>query len=172
VAIEWYKRQQLAVPKKLQHTFDHLAPYPVERGTYISYEGSQANPRLATNPAVAGIFGMLPADDRLNMTLFRNTVAGVYSTWNSSASAGWEVPLLAMTAARMGDTDRAVDLILGAGFDDAGLPVGDSRHPRRLSSNGGLLMVVAMLASGWSEIPGRHWPQGWSCAAEDFAPGI
>ena len=85
--------------------------------------------RGAVNPAIVGIFGMLPSDDRLNMTLFRNTVANVYRTWNSSAFAGWELPLLAMTAARMGDPDRAVDLLLGGGFgfDDAGLPVGNSR---------------------------------------------
>jgi hypothetical protein len=176
VAIKWYERQRLPVPEKLQHTFDHLAPYAVEHDSYISHGGSRPGPGLgAINPAVAGIFGMLPSDDRLNMTLFRNTVANVYRTWNASASAGWELPLLAMTAARMGDADRAVGLLLSGGFrsDDSGLPVGDSRAPSpRLSSSGGLLMVVAMLASGWSEIPGKHWPRGWSCAAEGFGPGI
>jgi hypothetical protein len=179
VAIKWYERQRRSVPQKLQHTFDHLAPYAVEHDSYISYEGAQpASPDSdlgAIHPAVVGIFGMLPSDDRLNMTLFRNTVANVYQTWNTSAYSGWEVPLLAMTAARMGDADRAVDLLLSGGFrfDDAGLPVGNARLPSpRFPSSGGLLMVVAMLASGWSEIQGKHWPRDWSCAAEGFAPGI
>jgi hypothetical protein len=169
VAMKWYERQRLRVPERLRHTFDHLAPYAVDHDRYVSRAGSPG----AANPAVAGAFGMLPPDERLNVTRFRSAVADVHRAWNASAAVGWEPPLLAMAAARTGDADRAVDLLLGGlRFDDAGLPLGGSRATPRLSASGGLLMAVAMLAGGWSEMPGKHWPRGWTCAAEGFAPGI
>jgi hypothetical protein len=68
---------------------------------------------------------------------------------------GWDFPMMAMCAARLGLPDKAVDLLLAPGthfnFDDAGLATGGP-FPY-FPSNGGLLYAVAMMAAGWDGAP-------------------
>ncbi|KAF2667181.1 hypothetical protein BT63DRAFT_473522 [Microthyrium microscopicum] len=175
----WYTRQSIPVPSKLTEVYENLAPFPHANGTYIHSEnlaGMWTDPRLTSNhPALAGIFGMLPPDPRLNYTLFTSTMAHIYERWNFTGAYGWDYALLAMTAVRMGDSQRAVDLLLDMGMDDAGYPAGGGRSgvpAPYFPSSGGLLLASAMLAGGWRELGGRHWPKGWTCEAEGFGPGI
>jgi hypothetical protein len=200
IAQKWFKRQNLPVPEDFKKVYDNLAPFPVADGTYIAYEGVQDmwhSSKLTSNhPSLLGIFGMLPPDPKLNLTIFQNTVANVYNTFFTDPSLpttspsfsvspstqpvsrshlGWDFPLMAMTAARMGDSDRAINWLLHPefAFDDVGMPSGGNKVPTPyFPGSGGLLMAVAMLADGWREIPGRKWPRSWTCEAEGFVLGI
>jgi hypothetical protein len=200
VAQKWYQRQNFKVPEHITKVYENLAPFPIANGSYIAYEGAQDmrhNTRLISNHAsLAGIFGMLPPDPRLNLTIFQNTIANIYQTFFTGLSSpapftqpsplsassqasitpyGWNFPLLAMTAVRMGDSDRAINWLLHPAFefDDAGMPSGLGKAPTPyFPSSGGLLMAVAMLADGWRELAGRKWPRDWVCESEAFVLGI
>jgi hypothetical protein len=195
IAQKWYERQKLPVPEDIKKVYNNLSPFPTANGTYIAYEGVQdmwhSSKLTSDHPSLLGIFGMLPPDDKLNLTIFQNTVANVYQTFFADPGVpisppspalpvsrphyGWDFPLMAMTAARMGDTERAINWLLHPdfSFDDAGMPNGGNVVPTPyFPSSGGLLMAVAMLADGWRDIPGRKWPRSWICEAEGFVLGI
>jgi hypothetical protein len=212
VAQKWYLRQNLSVPPDIKKVYDGLVPFTTSNDSYINWEGkgNMWNDFTETSsvPKILGIFGMLPPDPHLNITIFKNTVANVYRTFFSlekpltktspdlsnnatisHAHFGTSFPILAMTAARMGDVDRAVDWLVHPDyrFDDAGMPAGSIETSNQSSLNtggmvsvptpyfsgaGGLLLSVAMLADGWQGSSGRKWPTSWTCRSEGFVEGI
>lgn len=111
----------------------------------------------------------------LNMTMLRNTAAKILELWDLDASYGWDLSLLAMNSMRMGDTGQAIDYLLNPvfQFDDGGYPLGGSRVATPYFPNAAsLLLAVAMMAGGWSESPGPHFPDGWLVLSEGFVPGL
>jgi hypothetical protein len=90
----------------------------------------------------------------------RDTLDKIMKTWNWDRTWGWDFPMLAMCAARLGETDRAMDLLLtsesGFQFDERGLATGGP-FPY-FPSNGGLLYAVAMMAAGWDGAPKTKAP--------------
>jgi hypothetical protein len=85
----------------------------------------------------------------------------------------WDYPMLAMSAARNGETDRAIDWLLNSlyQFDDVGMPIGGVRVPTPyFPGSGSLLLAIAMMAAGWDgsegEAPG--FPNGWQARFEDI----
>jgi hypothetical protein len=180
IAVEWQRRQGKSPPASWSHVASHLAPLPIEDDTYVIYEGI---PTMWTNttfdedhPSMLGIYGWLPPQpSQFNLSIMENTAAKVYETWNFTYSYGWDFPLLAMNAARLGDVEKAVDFLLWPTFefDDAGYQVGGARvptpyHPGAAS----LLWAVAMLAGGWDGSERPHFPDGWKVEVEGFTPAL
>lgn len=111
----------------------------------------------------------------LNMTVLRNTAAKIMELWDMNESYGWDFSLLAMNSVRLGDVDRAIKYLIHPvfQFDDGGYPVGGSRVATPYFPNAAsLLVAMAMMAGGWDESPGPHFPDGWPVAVEGFVPGI
>lgn len=82
--------------------------------------------------------------------------------------------MLAMSAARNGEVDQAVDWLMHPlfTFDDVGMPTGGTRVPTPyFPGSGALLYAVAMMAAGWDQsnttavAPGFP-PNGWKVAVE------
>lgn len=75
--------------------------------------------------------------------------------------------MLAMSAARIGNGEQAVEWLLHPlfQFDDVGMPIGGVRVPTPyFPGSGALLYAVAMMASGWDGsstaapgFPGEGW---------------
>ena len=106
-----------------------MAPLPVQDSLYVTYEGigdmwSRYN---FEHPALAGIYGMLPGIG-VDLETFRRTLGKVFEVWDFDRMWGWDFPMLAMAAARCGDPDKAVDMLLhpspGFRFDSHGLATG------------------------------------------------
>ena len=92
---------------------------------------------------------------------------------------GWDYPVMAMTAARTGMPELAVDCLLlnteknrylknGHCYQRPNLPV-------YIPANGGLLTAVAMMAAGWdkgfdSKTPG--FPKDWDVRYEGIKPYV
>lgn len=94
----------------------------------------------------------------------------VHREWKLHETWGWDFPMLAMCAARLGKPEMAVDYLLdypAFDFDACGL-VGGGRAPfPYFPGNGGLLYAVAMMAAGWDGAPSAMPPDfprkdGWS----------
>jgi hypothetical protein len=83
--------------------------------------------------------------------------------------------MLAMNSLRLGDVDQAVAYLLDPlfEFDDAGYSLGGIRVATPyFPGSGGFLLAVAMLAGGWDEDEGSHFPKEWDARVEGFVPGL
>ena len=144
---------------------DRLSALPVRDGKYLFAETapeSFTDPRWARDhPSVVGALGVLPGPgvDRATM---QRTFDWIWANWSFPDTWGWDYPMLAMSAARLGQPERAVDALLLDVPKNAYRPNGHN-HQRPgltiyLPGNGGLLAAVAMMAAGWDGAPEGHAP--------------
>jgi hypothetical protein len=159
-AQRWRERLGLARDPRWQRVLDRLSPLPVADGRYLFAEtapASYTDPHFARDhPSVLGALGMLPGDGVDRPTMLR-TFDWVWQNWSWPDTWGWDYPLVAMSAARLGRPERAVDALL---FDSPKNAYRASGHnPQRegltvyLPGNGGLLAAAAMMAAGWDGAP-------------------
>ncbi|KAF2685836.1 hypothetical protein K458DRAFT_417039 [Lentithecium fluviatile CBS 122367] len=179
IAEKWQKRQNKPVPATWRNVRDNLAAFPVENDVYVLYEGIKnmwATPATAEDhPGLLGIYGWLPPGTRLNLTIFDKTVDKVYKSWNFTYSYGWDFPLLAMTMARLGNAEKAVDWLLDPNnkFNEVGMPVGGTRVPTPyFPASAGLLLAAGMMAGGWDGLEGPIFPKGWDVEVEGFSAAM
>lgn len=174
-AQEWRKRLGLPPRAEWAKVQKGLSPLPTQDGLYVLHEGiaDMWTKFNFEHPAITGAFGMLPGDgvDRPTM---RRTLDKISKVWQFERTWGWDFPMLAMNAARLGETDRAVDFLLhpasGFQFDARGLATGGP-FPY-FPSNGGLLYAVAMMAGGWDGAPkgaAPGFPAKWKVRVEGLA---
>ena len=108
---------------------------------------------------MTGIFGILPGDGTDPGTM-RRTAEKVFDRWQTDRVWGWDFPMLAMCAARLGKPNKALKFLLTDtsrfSFSDVGLATGGP-YPY-MPSNGGLLYAVALMAAGWDAGPERSAP--------------
>ncbi|KAJ7594994.1 Six-hairpin glycosidase-like protein [Mycena floridula] len=179
----WMEKLGETVPSEWVTVKENLAPLPIDNGTYKVYEGLESNfwidPAYTNDhPALVGLHGWLPPTEGLNVTMAKLTAEKVWSSWNTSNLWGWDFPMLAMSAARNGEPDKAVDWLLHSlfQFDDVGMPIGGVRVPTPyFPGSGSLLLATAFMAGGWdgSTGPAPGFPKtGWNIQAEGFHKAI
>lgn len=158
VAQQWRERMGLARNEQWDHVREHLAPLPVDDGVYETAEGMWVN---TDHPSHLAALGFLPGE-RVDRPTMRRTFDRVLGDWNWQRTWGWDYPLVAMTAARLGDGEAAVDALLMDVQKNRYLVNGhnhqDDRLPIYLPGNGGLLTAAAMMAAGWDGAPHIHAP--------------
>jgi len=161
MAQTWRKRLGLAPNPEWEKVLTGLAPLPVEDGRYVLYEGVKDmwTSYNFEHPALIGVYGLLPGDG-VDVPTIRHTAEQVFKVWKYDHTWGWDFPMLAMCAARLGNPHQAVDFLLhpagGFQFDDAGYATGGP-FPY-FPANGGLLYAIAMMAAGWDGAPKHHAP--------------
>lgn len=86
--------------------------------------------------------------------------------------------MLALSAARNGETEKAIEWLLDPlfMFDDVGMPIGGVRVPTPyFPGAGSMLYAVAMMARGWdgSEGDAPGFPkEGWNVRVEGLSPAL
>ncbi len=99
--------------------------------------------------------------------------------WQWDKTWGWDYPMTAMTAARLGEAKLAVDALLMKTEKNRYLANGHSWQRRNLPcylpGNGGLLYAVAMMAAGWDGAPKVSTPGfpadgSWRVSWERLSP--
>jgi hypothetical protein len=164
-AQRWRERLALARDERLDRVLGRLSPLPVRDGRYLFAETapeSYDEPRWARDhPSVAGALGMLPGTG-VDADTMRRSFDWIWTHWSFPDTWGWDYPLLAMCAARLGQPARAVDALLMDAAKNVYRPNGHN-HQRPgltiyLPGNGGLLAAVAMMAAGWDGAPETHAP--------------
>jgi hypothetical protein len=177
-AQEWRKRLGMPQNPQWAKVLANLAPLPQQEGVYVLHEGVQDmwTKWNFEHPALTGAFGLLPGDG-VDKAAMHRTLDEVSSNWNFARTWGWDFPMLAMCAARLGEPDRAIDFLLtkseGFQFDQRGLATGGP-FPY-FPSNGGLLYAVALMAAGWDgepETPTPGFPKNgkWKVRYENMSP--
>ena len=164
-------RERLGLPAKAEYgrVYDKLSPLPVQQGVYVSWENIDGMWTRYNweHPALIGAYGMLPGDG-VDIPTMERTLMKVHREWKLHETWGWDFPMLAMCAARLGKPEMAVDYLLdypAFDFNACGL-VGGGRAPfPYFPGNGGLLYAVAMMAAGWDGAPSGNAPgfpsKGW-----------
>jgi hypothetical protein len=192
-AQQWRERLGLKRDEKWDHVIQHLAPLPQKDGKYVAL-GSHPDTWDNVNsrhdhPTMLAPLGALPGPGVDRATMER-TLDAVLRTWDWETKIwGWDYPMIAMTAARLGRPDTAVEILLRAGPNNVYLPNGhcpqrsdeavakSSRPGARkreiaayLPANGAFLSAVALMAAGWdgntNDSPGFPRDGKWRVRAE------
>ena len=164
-AQQWRQRLGLPREKKWDDVLNGLAKPLVVDGKYAFTEttpDSYTNPKWnADHPAVVGALSFVPGS-QIDFGTMQNTFDWIWKNWNWPDTWGWDYPMLAMTAARLGEPERAIDALLldtqknhyalnGHVYQRPGLTI-------YLPANGGLLYAVGLMAAGWDGAPKKNAP--------------
>lgn len=157
VAQEWRMRLGLAPDVDWQRVIDGLSALPQKDGLYYPAESATdayTNPRYrGDHPAVLATFGFLPATKGLDTTVMHTTFDWIAQHWDWPTTWGWDYPLMAMTATRLGLPEKAIDALLMPVKKNTWLIDGhnyqDARLRIYLPGNGGLLAAIALMCAGY-----------------------
>ena len=100
--------------------------------------------------------GLLPGKG-IDRKIMENTLDRIEDSWKFETMWGWDFAMMAMTAARLGQPERAVSFLLMDTGKNTYVVSGnnyqkDNLHlPLYLPGNGALLMAMAMMIGGWGE---------------------
>jgi hypothetical protein len=178
-ANQWRERLHLPRNKQWDEVVKDISPLPVQKDKYLFTESatdSYTNPDFKTDhPSVLGAFGMLPQTGLVDKTIMEHTFDWIMTTWSWSKTWGWDFPMVAMTATRLGQPDRAIDALLWPAKTNTYLPNGHNYQDDRLTiylpGNGGVLIAAAMMFGGYDG-SGKHpgLPPGWKVKTEGLTP--
>lgn len=157
MAQQWRERLKLPRNKKWDEVLSQLSPLPVQNEKYLFTESatdSYTNPEFRTDhPSVLAALGVMPSTGQVNKTIMQNTFNWIWNNWNWKETWGWDFPMTAMTATRLGMPDKAIDALLMNIQTNRYLPNGhnyqDDRLRIYLPGNGGLLTAIAMMVGGY-----------------------
>lgn len=113
------------------------------------------------HPAVMGVAAIMSrptATWTWSTDTMTRTLDHVVNQWNWPTTWGWDYGMLAMAAARLGEPQRAVDLLLADQPKNRYLVQGHNyqtadRLRLYMPGNGALLTAVAMMCAGWDGAP-------------------
>lgn len=163
IAQRWRERSGMRRNPDWERVISNLSSLPVREGVYLAHENCSQTytERNHDHPSMLAAYGMLPGDE-VDRETMRRTLHGVMSQWQWDKTWGWDYPLTAMTAARLGEPKVAIDALLMATEKNRYLPNGHNWQrqnlPCYLPGNGGLLYATAMMAAGWRGAPRTRAP--------------
>ena len=180
LAQKWRERLHLPANPKYADVLTKLSKLPEKNGKYEQWENidSMWTKYNYEHPALIGAYGMLPGDG-VDVATMQRTFDEVNKTWKFDGIWAWDFPMLAMTAAKLGHGDKAIDYLLNYSrfkLDEHGLTETPLIFPY-FPGNGGLLYAIAMMTAGWDGAPKRNAPGfpddgSWVVKWESLQPGL
>lgn len=182
VAQQWRERTGLPREPQWDDIITRLSVLAEKDGLYLAAETAPQTYEdvrfTSDHMSVLGAYGILPENCLFKTETMRNTLGWVWDNWNWDHTWGWDFPMVAMCAARLGDPDKAVGALLMDKRTNTYLVNGHNYQNERLRiylpGNGGLLTAVAMMCAGWdgakSETPGFPKDGTWKVKWEGFNP--
>jgi hypothetical protein len=183
IAQEWRERLKLGRDPEWDRRIRLIAALPARDGKYVAVESTpdtwENKESRHDHPSFLMALGQLPGDG-VDLPTMRRTLDAVLSSWDWQTKIwGWDYPMIAMTAARLGEPQKAVDVLLFKGPNND--YTADGHCPQRgdlpvyLPANGALLSAVAMMAGGWDRAPPGNAPGfpkdgSWTVRSEGLHP--
>jgi len=180
-AQKWRKRLGLEPKKEWAAVLAKLSLPAQTDGIYLAAESapdSYTNPRYtADHPAVLGAFGYLPGSPLVDTLTMKKTFNYVWENWQWKKTWGWDFPLTAMTATRLGMPEKALDALFVDVEKNTYLVNGHNYQDKRLRlylpGNGGVLATVAMMCAGFdgnnTDLPGFPKDGRWKVRWENLS---
>jgi hypothetical protein len=211
-------RERLGLPREASWdaALKRLPKLPQKRGLYLAAESNQdlwevaRSPKCSQghtahecmnrdHPSFVAALGLLPGAGVDKKTM-RRTLKAVLKDWDLRQTWGWDWPMLAMTATRLGEPELAVRFLLteqknfqfgatgmtprvhiaenGAELVKDAAPGPDGPGYQRVAetyfpSNGSLLLAIALMTAGGSDGTGKNagFPvEGWQVRSEGIHP--
>jgi len=160
-AQKWRQRLGLERDAGWDRVIRHLSQPTVRDGVYMGIE-TEPYTILRDHPSMLCALGVLPQTPLIDPEVMRRTLDHVMTEWDWPSTWGWDYPVMAMTAARLGEPEKAIDALFVDAEKNRYLANGhnyqSARLPVYLPGNGGLLAAVAMMAAGWDGCPDRPSP--------------
>ncbi|PSJ43601.1 hypothetical protein C7I55_01225 [Sphingomonas deserti] len=196
----WRMRRGLAREAHWDAVIAKLSPPPERNGLYLPVESApdfwtiSALPQCSRHataptclnrdhPSFLMAYGLI-AGARTDPATMRRTLAATEAHWDTRQTWGWDFPMVAMAAARLGEPEKAVDWLFkdlpnnrwgasgmtprvhleehaaafvpGAGAGESPDGPGFRRAAETyFPSNGSLLLAVGMMAAGWDGSSGH-----------------
>ena len=181
VANQWRERLGLQAETRWAEIAARMAPMPAQGDLYLAHEHC---PDTFTtfaddHPSMLCAMGFLPGEEA-DPAIMAATLAMVLRVWRFDTAWGWDFPVMAMTAARLGLPEVAVDVLLMDSPKNTYLVSGHNRQgeegklPVYLPGNGGLLLAVALMVAGWDgcerKTPGFPDNGDWHVQWEGLSP--
>lgn len=196
-AQSWRERLGLERNPAWDHILAHLVPLPEKDGLYVAL-GSHPDTfdnidSRHDHPTMLAPLGLLPGLGVDPATMAR-TLDAVLQSWDWETKIwGWDYPMIAMTATRLGRPETALEILLRPGPNNVYLASGhcpqrsDEAMPKNpppgarkreiacyLPANGAFLSAVALMVAGWdgcpTSLPGFPDNGLWSVRAEGLRP--
>ena len=158
LAQQWRERRGLERVALWDDIINKLSP--LAKDSENRYLAAESNPEtysdvrlISDHPAVLGAVGIFPMSRLIDPQVMKHTQEWIWDNWNWDHTWGWDYPMVAMNAARLGVSEEAVSALLMDKRTNTYLPNGhnyqDGRLRCYLPGNGGLLTAIAMMCAGW-----------------------
>lgn len=198
LAQQWRERRGLPREKSWDDALARLSPLPVKDGKYVALESTPDTwDNVASrhdHPSMLMALGMMPETPVVDRATMNRTLDAVLQHWDWQTKIwGWDYPMIAMTATRLGRPEVAMEVLLRDGPNNIYLPNGhapvrsDEALPanappgarRReiavyLPASGSFLAAVSLMLGGWDGAPGENpgIPRDgtWVVKAEGWKP--
>ncbi len=194
IAQQWRERRGLPREASWDDIIARLAAPPRRGGRYVALESHPDTwENLASrhdHPGMVMALGMMPRTPAIDPDTMGRTLDAVLAEWDWETKIwGWDYPMIAMTAVRLGRPEVAVEVLLRDGPNNRYLPNGhcpqrslEKRKPGSprydiaayLPANGAFLSAVSLMLGGWDGAPHEHpgVPRDgtWVVAAEGWKP--
>jgi len=177
IAQKWRERMNLGRNPQWDKVIQQLSPLAQKDELYLAAESapdSYTNARYQTDhPMVLGAYGMIPALPSNDQKIMKNTFDYIWRNWHWKETWGWDFPMTAMAATRLGLPEKAVDALFMNVETNTYLRNGHNFQNKDLRlylpGNGGLLTAIAMMCAGYdgckTENPGfpkdGSWKVNW-----------
>jgi len=166
LAAKWRERLRLPPQEKWERVRAQLSSLPAANGVYLAHENCPQTytARNFDHPSMLAASGMLSGEgvDRETM---RRTLHKVLEEWHWANTWGWDFPMAAMTATRLGEPETALRCLFLESPKNTWLPNGHNWQradlPVYLPGNGGLLAAAALMAASPNGFPKRGWSVRW-----------
>ena len=158
VAQQWRERRGLEREALWDDIIRKLSPLAKDsENRYLAAESNietYSDIRLISDhPAVLGAVGIFPMSRLVEPQVMKHTQEWIWDNWNWDHTWGWDYPMVAMNATRLGVPENAVSALLMDKRTNTYLPNGHNYQDQRLRcylpGNGGLLTAIAMMCAGW-----------------------
>ncbi|GGX30899.1 hypothetical protein [Streptomyces lomondensis] len=178
IAQRW--RERLGLPRHTQwrRVQDGLAPPRRDRGVYAAI-GTEPYLRRDDHPSLLCALGVVPRTPLIDPEAMEATLLDVRDDWDWNSAWGWDFPVMAMTATRLGRPDLAIDMLLTDTPKNQYAPTGHTPQigsllPIYLPAGGALLAAVSLMVAGWDgagdDVPGFPKDGSWTIRHEGFTP--
>ncbi|CAK9037465.1 Uncharacterized protein SCF082_LOCUS22168 [Durusdinium trenchii] len=173
----WRQRLDLPPNDHWKQVAEKIARPTVRNGVYTAIENAPYT-RRRDHPSMLAALGVMPDVGLIDSGTMSRTMLDVEREWDWAETWGWDYPMMAMTAARLGNRSKAVDYLLLDTPKNRYLVNGhcyqEDRLPVYLPANGGLLAAVAMMSAGWDgseplgDAPGFPNDGSWTVRHEEL----
>ncbi|MHA7986386.1 hypothetical protein ACX9R5_11310 [Rathayibacter sp. CAU 1779] len=156
-AAVWMERLGHPAPRRWREVAHGMSPLPVLPGGTYAALGDPPRLNRHDHPSMLAALGVVPETAIVDRETMRRTLRDVLTDWDWPSTWGWDYPMMAMTATRLGEPDLALDclmldapkntyLVNGHNRQDASLPI-------YLPGNGGMLLATGLMAAGFDGSP-------------------